>query len=341
MRKDLRRAGFVSLTLGAFGCGEPSQPEALKPQDLFSSDTVGADSRKGEGWRKFLSPQELHRAWVPNAQSPWRPYYKPTLIASIAAVESAAMPVVNVGMTPAMEEATRYADAFQPGETAVIVDLIGEQSVIWAAALRRKGLAPVVMINNWPHQFGILRLERPLGALLYYAEEASLTKLPAEAPPVFVLERSRLSQKGLNPTSSQFDNRYFHAQTDFPAASEFLSRGIKRIVYINPQGVGAGAEEDDLNEYFVGLSSAGLQLIYVRSNTASFESGLVTPTARATIFTKPAMAEYAASPQYRPHTYHSYAHYNTWHSSYWSRSSGAWGGDTSSSGRSSSGGFSS
>ena len=86
-KKDLRRAGFVSLTLGAVGCGEPSQPEALKPKDLFTFDTVGADSRKGEGWRKFLSAAELHRAWAPLPQSPWRPYYKPTLIASVAAVE--------------------------------------------------------------------------------------------------------------------------------------------------------------------------------------------------------------------------------------------------------------
>jgi hypothetical protein len=181
-------------------------------------------------------------------------------------------------------------------------------------------------------------LERPLGALLYYAEEVSLTRLPADAAPVFVLERSRLSQKELNPTSSQFDNRYFHAQTDFPSASVFLSHGIKRIVYINPDGAWAGNEEDDLNEYFVGLSGAGLQLVYVRPKTGSFDSVPVTPVARSTIFTKPAMAEYAASPDYRPHYYHSYSHYNTWHSSYWTRSSGAWGGDGSPSGWSSGGG---
>jgi hypothetical protein len=335
MKKDLRRAGFVSLTLGAFGCGEPSQPEALKPKDLFTFDTAGTDSRKGEGWRKFLSAPELHGAWAPSPQSPWRPYYKPTLIAAVASVESAAMPVVNVGMTPAMEGAQRYADSFLPAGTAVIIDLVGEQSVVWAAALRRKGMVPVVTINNWPHQFGILRLERPLGALLYYADEVSQTKLPADAAPVFVLERSRLAQKGLNPTSNQFDNRYFHAQTDFPTAAVFRSRGIQQIFYINPQGIRAGDEEDDLNEYFLELSRAGLQLVYVCPKTAGVETAIVTPQPMTTIFTKPAMAEYAASPDYHPHYYHSYSHYNTWHTSYWARSSGAWGGDTSSSGWSS------
>jgi len=338
MRKDLRRAGFVSLTLGALGCGEPAQPETLKPKDLFSSDTVVQDSRKGEGWRRYLAPLELHRAWRPDPGSPWRPYYKPTMVAAIATVESAAMPVVNVGMPPAMTEAKTYADTVAPGDTAIFVDLIGEQSVVWAAALRRSGFTPVVMINNWPHQHGILRLERPLGALLYYADEVSQVPLPVDAPPVFVLERSRLGQKELNPSSEKFDNRYFHPQTDFPSAAEFQRRGIRNIVYINPRGISAGAEEDDLNEYFIELTKSGLQLTYVRPRSFEFDHGLVTPVSRQTIFTRPALAEYAASPDYRPHYYHSYYHYQSWHtSSYWSRSSGAWGGDSSSSGWSSGG----
>src|SRR5579883_2379444 len=170
VNRRLRRAGFVSLTLGAIGCGEPKEEPALRPKELFSSDTVGQDSRRGEGWRRFLAPAELHRAWVPASQSPWRPYYKPTLIAAIATVESAAMPVVNVGMPPAMDEARRFAATVRPGDTAIFVDLIGEQSVVWAAVLRQSGFVPVVAINNWPHQFGVLRLERPLGALLYYAD---------------------------------------------------------------------------------------------------------------------------------------------------------------------------
>ena len=113
-KKDLRRAGFVSLTLGAFGCGEPAQPDTLKPKDLFSVDTVGADSRKGEGWRKSPSAAELHRAWAPLAQSPWRPYYKPTLIAAVAAVESAAMPVVNVGIDPGDGGSAALRQHFRP-----------------------------------------------------------------------------------------------------------------------------------------------------------------------------------------------------------------------------------
>jgi hypothetical protein len=348
MNKKLRRAGFVSLTLGAIGCGEPKEEAALRPKELFSSDTVTQDSRKGEGWRRFLAPAELHRAWVPASQSPWRPYYKPTLIAAIATVESAAMPMVNVGMPPAMDEAQRYAATVRPGATAIFVDLIGEQSVVWAAALRQSGFVPVVAINNWPHQFGILRLERPLGALLYYADEVSQTRLPADAPPVFVLERSRLAKKDLVPSSNQFDNRYFHAHTDFPSAEEFKKRGILNVVYINPRGVTAGCEEDDLAEYFTALAANGIQFTYVRSHTSGFDVAAVKPSPRDTIFSKPALVAYTSTPNMGTRYYHSYYHYSLWHSSgYWDRSSGAWGGSsaasswTHSSGGGGGGGFSS
>jgi hypothetical protein len=164
--------------------------------------------------------------------------------------------------------------------------------------------------------------------------------LPADAPPVFILERSRLAQKDLRPSSGQFDNRYFHAQTDFPSADEFKKRGIRQIVYVNPRGIQPGSEEDDLNEYFVALAANGLGFTYVHPRPSGFDSALVQVIPRDTIFSQPALQEYASSTATRPQYYHSYYHYSYWHSSsYWSRSTGAWGGASASSGYSS--GFSS
>jgi uncharacterized membrane protein YgcG len=340
MKKELRRAGFVSLTLGALGCGEPAQPEAVRAQELFHADTTATDSRKGDGWRKFLDAKELHRAWAPAPDSPWRPFYKPTLIAAVATVQSAAMPVRNVGMPSAESEALQFVNGFDLTDAALFVDLLGEQSVAWAAALRQRGLAPVLAINNWPHQFGILRLERPLGALLYYADEVSRTPAAPDALPAFILERSRLGQKGLDPSSSQFDNRYFHAATDFPRGLLLKSKGIRRIVYVNPRGTTAGCEEDDLSEYFNELWNAGFQFTYVRPTTNGYDMASVTPGPRETIFTKSALAQYTSSPTYQPHYYHSYSHYSYWHTSYWSRSSGAWGGSGAVSGGGGYGGYS-
>ena len=341
MKKELRRAGFVSLTLGALGCGEPAQPEAVRAQELFKKDSVSIDSLNGEEWRKFLDAKELHRAWAPPADSPWRPYYKPTLIAAVTVVQSAAMPLKSPEVSYHESEAVRFGNGFNLSDAAVFVDLPGEQSVAWGAALRQFDILPVVTMNNWPHQFGLLRLERPLGALIYYAAAAAAKPLTYKSNPAFLLERSRLGQKGLSPGSHDFDNRYFHAATDFPSAVAFTNRGIKRIIYINPRGTSPGSEEDDLNEYFTELARLGMQFTYVKAGAEPYELAIVVPTSRTTIFTKESLVQYASSPSYHPHYYHSYPHYHYWHTTYWTRSSGAWGGSGSSSYSSGSSGHSS
>jgi len=292
MKKNLRSGGLVSVTLGALGCGEPSEPAPVDPQELFRKDTVSSDSVKGETWRKYLEAKELHRAWAPCSDSPWRPYYKPTLIAAVSVVQSAAKPVTNDTIVQLESAAGRFTNGFNLGDAAVFVDLPGEQSVAWGAVLRKVGIIPVLTINNWPHQHGLLRLERPLGSLIYYAEAAAASPLPATAKPAFLLERSRLGQKGYVAASQDFDNRFFHTSTDFPSALTFKNCGINRIVYINPRGVTPGSEEDDLNVYFTELAQAGLQFTYVQPVSDNYEMAIVTPGPRDTIFTALAVQEY-------------------------------------------------
>lgn len=318
MNKRLGRAGFVTVTLGALGCGDPAAPE-LRPQELFRMDVAPHDSLRGDAWRKYLKARELHAAWVPPAKSPWRPYYKPTLAAAVSIVQSAARPVRDRGAEAVEAEAGRFAEATDLRGAAVFVDLAGEHSVAWGAALQRRGFQPVVTINNWPHQFGMLRLERALGAMLYYAEESGRAKPPELAPPVFILEGLRLSQKRVDPTPGVFDNRFFHAAGDFPAAEVFRARGIVRIYYVTPRHPAAGGEEDDLNEYFAGLAAAGLQFFYVSPASGNALVVEVKPARRTTIFSPAETAAYSGSRPYgRP--YRHYHHY------FWSRSSGGGGG---------------
>lgn len=334
MKRELRNAGFVSLTLGALGCGEPARPDAVRAQELFSKDAVTTDSLAGEGWRRFLDAKELHRAWAPPAASPWRPYYKPTLIAAVSVVQSAAMPVKNESILRHESEANRFGKSVTLKGAAVFVDLPGEQSVAWGAALRSAGVQPVVTFNNWPHQFGLLRLERPLGALIYYADAMAKSAAVENPVPAFLLERSRLGQKGLDPSSKDFDNRFFHPATDFPAATVLKNADINHIIYVNPRGTAPGSEEDDLNEYFADLARQGFQFTYVKAAADPYELAIVVPASRTTIFTKESVAQYTSSSSYHPHYYHSYPRYHYWHTNYWSRSSGAWGGSGVSSGSS-------
>src|SRR5207244_1940738 len=142
------------------GCGEPARPEAVRPQDLFARDVVATDSQRSEAWKKYLSASALHAAWVPSFSSPWRPFYKPTLVAAASIVKSAAKPVCAGGDRVEIL-ADQFARAIGQDRAAVFVDLAGEDSVAWSAVLARYGFVPVLTFNNWPHQHGILRLERP------------------------------------------------------------------------------------------------------------------------------------------------------------------------------------
>jgi hypothetical protein len=333
MRKCIASAGFVGVTLGALGCGEPAGPPAARPQEIFAGAAAKSDSLGGEAWRKYLKAEALHGAWAPPASSPWRPYYKPTLVAAVSVVESAAAPLRPKGIDESAKLAEEFARTADLQNAAVFVDLQGPASVTWAMALARKGFQPVVTFNNWPHQKGLLRLEHTLGALLYHAEEAARAKgtLPAEAPPAFILEDQRLSQKGVDPPSSTFDNRFFHSAADFPSVEVLKARQITRILYISYPRSGGHMEEDDLNEYFVSLGKAGLRFLHVRVGVTTCEVLAATPAPRTTIFTQAEAVRYSGT---RPYG-RSYSHY---HNHFWARSRGSWG---SGSGGSSPRGFSS
>jgi hypothetical protein len=340
--RKLARAGLVGLTLAALGCGEPPEGAATpETSELFKFHRSATDSLSGESWKQYLGATALHGAWAPAAKSPWRPYYKPTLAASVSIVRSAAAPVHSPG-TPAAElSAASLAGSIDLRNTAVLVDLPGEESVAWASVLARSGFQPVLAVNNWPHPKGVLRLERALGALLYYAEASASARPPESAPPVFVLEGQRLAPKGLDPASNRFDNRFFHAHGDFPPADVLKARGIQGVVYVNPRGVTAGSEEDDLVGYFAGLAGAGLNFVYARPSGEAVLHAAAQPVRRSTIFEPAEAARYAASSPSSGVYHRPYWHYHRYHSStgFWSRSSGAWGGGPSGGGGSS--GFSS
>ncbi|HEX7901109.1 MAG TPA: hypothetical protein VF950_25345 [Planctomycetota bacterium] len=316
-KRRIAGAGLVSVTLGAVGCGEPARPVEVDAAALFAQNRVEA----GDAWRLYLEPRALHAAWAPPADSPWRPFYKPTLIAALAVVKDAAGPTRTEEGQGAPEAVKRLTEANDLRSAAIFVDLPGEASVVWGAAFEVKGFQPVVTFNNWPHQKGLLRLERALGALLLHAPTAVAARPGAAAPPVFILERGRLGDKSASLSASVFDNRYFHAASDFPDAERLRSAGITRVVYVNSKGTWAGCEEDDLNAYFVRLRAAGLRFLYASPdpNGALAE---VEPSTRTTIFEPARTAAYVAGGTSR--YYRSYGHYHHYHS-FWHASSGTWG----------------
>jgi hypothetical protein len=193
------------------------------------------DCEEGHLWRDHLTPRALFEAWSPPQESPWSAYAKPTLFAAIPARPDRIFPhqAPISGRPPDGKPPV-------PDRTAVMLDLQGCVSVAYAAWLvRRLGMQPVPLFNNWPHPKGLVDADRTLSALLYYLPWVALegAMRDPKAPPLFLLDRGRLGAK--LPTASDFDNRYFHNEADLPSGATLRRNGVDRILYIHPQAAPA------------------------------------------------------------------------------------------------------
>jgi hypothetical protein len=239
----------------------------LNPRELDFSSAQPLDSARTSLWKDYLEGKKLLEAWTPPMGSAWAPYVKPTLFTSLDEISTQAKPIYGVEEQAAEKTAKNFAHYNKiEKDTAIFLDLLGDQSVTWAVTLaREQGVQPVATFNNWPHQKGILRAERVLGALIYYAAEMKRLKqegkLAIDAPPVFMLDYYRLSTQR-EPDANDFDNRYYLLEADLPSP-EFLKReGIKRVLYVVPFDT-IDKEQDDLNDYFSKLEKTGLSFALI------------------------------------------------------------------------------
>lgn len=186
--------------------------------------------------------------------APFRPLYSVLRPVSDAAT--------NVAYLRGASLAALFENRSAP--VAVVVDLPGPESVAFAAGLASQ-LEPVLMIDNWPHPRGVVGAHLTLGALVYY-QPLFVTRRgerPPTAMPAFVLDRNRLAF--YSDAGERFDNRHF---VRFPPASALRLSGITKVLYVVPTGNDV-PELDDLNESFVALNEAGVEVRCVAADAFS------------------------------------------------------------------------
>jgi len=222
------------------------------------------------------------------------PYFVPTLLQSLVSTPAAMLPedpnpflplrdTVRPIRTPAMDLAYlrggSLASLFARGVpgVAVVVDLPGPESIAFAAGAA--GLFdPVFAIDNWPHPHGIVAAHLALAAALFYqplfakaaAERASA---PGSAPPMFILDRDRLTT--YTDDGSHFDNRHL---ARLPSAGNLRQLGIQRVLYVAPLDTSV-PELDDLNDVFHAASVNGLTVKMV--GASAFGPDTTAPTSSA------------------------------------------------------------
>jgi hypothetical protein len=185
----------------------------------------------------------------------------------VTPLRAALRPISTTGMQVAFKRAVDAVEglAMVPGG-AVVVDLDGPESVAFAAGACER-FDPVFLFDNWPHPRGVVPAHRTLAAAAYYQPRFArvrATTPEADAPPMFVLDRGRLSPYTDN--AAQFDNRWV---ARLPTARGLEAMGVRRLVYVTPAE--RDVELDDLNDDFVSYSSFGIGMTKVDAGGIDLE----------------------------------------------------------------------
>jgi hypothetical protein len=190
-------------------------------------------------------------------------------------LKDALVPIFTPAMDVAYRRGRALAELFDAkrhpnlSSIAVIVDLLGPESVALAAGAASTGLGafdPVVLFDNWPHPRGVVPSHLTLAACAYYQPlfAKMRSSIAKGATPLFLLDRARLTS--YSDDSKQFDNRYV---ARLPSVSQLTKLGISRILYVTPTD--SDLELEDLNDEFVYAVKQGEQVRAVAAT--SFASG--------------------------------------------------------------------
>ncbi len=331
--------GILALGVGIAGVG-------FAISKLAKSNTAGIDSdaleaQKSFGWNVGADVDALDyqaaalgEACDPTMQmalatrlrpsdAAYVPHYKATLFQALSstpttnglvdtgkALRDQMRPVSNAETRLAFDKGRALGSLFE-GDVAkgkaILVDLAGPLAVAFAAGLASK-FEPVFAFDGWPHPKGVVPSHLTLGSALYYAElfETAAKSRPTGAPPVFVLDRARLSP--YEDDSDRFDNRYL---ATVPTAEALAGLGVTQLLYVSTDGE---KESDDLNDDFLAYKKRGTELRMV--SLGDFSADPKAQAAPVAVARRGASASYESN----PNVYYggsSGTHYWFWHSYGW------------------------
>lgn len=261
MRRSATRVAPLCVAILAVGCSlrpwTPSVSVAFWAEDVPEGRAIPLPTA-GEALRKWQLPPG----------DPYRPYVKPTLFASLDALDRKTTLLPDVEKLDVVHRARRAAQAIAaaglPADVALVVDLRGAASVAFGAELSRRSKHPVSLVptfHNWPAEDELVPAEETLSALV--TEEPRPPALHAHTVPVFLLDAWRLAYRFDAPEPGVFDNRYMLQPTDLPDASAFRAQGVHRVLYVVDSFDDTEVEEDDLHQAFRAFAVEGMGLSMV------------------------------------------------------------------------------
>ncbi len=179
-----------------------------------------------------MTGKDLYEIWAP-AWDEWSPWVKPVLFAEIEE------PVSDTAPADVLRESDLHCGLGFRRDTAIVVDLPGQQSLTAAFSLAKDGYRPVPLFNTTSgRRQGMAPFSCVLPDISALVQRLSVrppdyvcNTIVGDNPPAFLLDSRRL-QGERGPTPGMYDNRWMVFPQDFPSARFLGSRGITQAVVI-------------------------------------------------------------------------------------------------------------
>jgi len=220
-----------------------------------------------------MKPEGIFQIWAPD-EIEWSRWAKPILFAELGLVPQSSV-------SDPLDNWKNFDTHLIPdprGDTAVIVDLPGEESVMMGLALAQKGYRPVPLYNSCSGPSAVVNVNSIKYLLSQEAMDLQQMKIAFDARPAFLLDANRM-REGLNAAAGEFDNRWMVFPQDFPSANFLLSRHIRGILLIQPK---VGQPRNDLAHVLLRWQEAGVRIFEMVPNSTNQPAELI--VARPTYF---------------------------------------------------------
>ncbi len=199
--------------------------------------------------------RQTFAAWAP-PESPWSAWAKPALFTALDRVTAS-----GEAPEPLSEGEAPWLPLFDR-RTAIVIDLPGELAVLRGLQLARRGYRPVPLFNTTHEAKAVVSVREILTGLNLGRKVLGEVVLPADAPPVFLLDSGRLPTKR-SGVPGTYDNRWVVLPQDFPSAQKLRAHGVAVVLLWQLENA---QPADDLAQVLRRWQDGGLD-IYVEHGT--------------------------------------------------------------------------
>lgn len=203
----------------------------------------------------------VFKQWAP-ADARWSAWAKPVLFAALEDYDFKEQ-------RPTLPD-TAWA-SYVDRNTAIVIDLPGEEAVFEALSLAQRGFRPVPLFNSCRSIGMIVDVRGICEALV--AGEAVLAEcsLRPDAPPVFILDSRRMESSEM-VRAGKFDNRWCVVPQDLPSARLLREAEINKVI------VRSDRVRDDLSHILCRYQQEKLPIHISKDGATTEEIRVKTPS---------------------------------------------------------------